>query len=304
MNTLPSIDIRLTAPTAVAVGYFDGVHLGHRAVIDAALRAASARGLQSCVFSFTTNGDGPAAKQGAGLLQSPELKARTIAGLGVDHLVVPPFTSFRGMTPGQYAVDLLAGCLRARTVCCGYDYRFGKGACAGAAELAELLAPLGIPVVQVGAVLDGERPISSTRIRAALRDGDAQTARRLLGRPHAIDFPVVRGRGLGRKLGFPTANQLIPPGYLTPRFGVWATRAFIDGRAYPAVTNVGVKPTVGSDHVAAESYIEDFSGDLYGRRLLVEFLAFLRPERRFESLAALADAISADAQTARAYFFD
>ncbi|WMJ83595.1 riboflavin biosynthesis protein RibF [Oscillospiraceae bacterium LTW-04] len=298
MNIAQDLKIETQRPTAVAVGFFDGVHRGHRAVIEAAL-SHKHHGLDTCVFSFSIKSASPEKKKGARLLQTPSLKAKSVEALGADWLLTPDFSQFKGLSPEQFALDVLMRGLNAKVVCCGYDYHFGKGACAGAKELAALLEPHGVAVEQVGAVLDNGLPVSSTRIREALAAGEIETANRLLGRPFAIDFAVSHGRGLGRELGFPTANQLIGEEYAQLRFGVYATQVFIDGEAHPAVTNVGIKPTVGSDSVGAESYILDWSGDLYNKPVETQFLSFLRPEQKFESLDALKDAIRKDADRAR-----
>lgn len=299
MITAYSLKIETMRPTAVAVGFFDGVHRGHQAVIDAAL-AYQAKGFEACVFSFSIgNNNSPNKKKGARLLQSPSLKSKTVEALGADWLLVPDFSQLMGMAPEQFALEILVRGLNAKVVCCGYDYHFGKGASAGAKELAALLNPHGVAVQQIGAVMDSGAPVSSTRIREALSAGDVETAGRLLGRPFAIDFPVVSGKKLGRRLGFPTANQTIDEPYVQPRFGVYATRVLIDDIAHAAVTNVGVKPTVGSDSVGAESYILDWSGDLYGKQIETQFLSFLRPEQNFGSLEELQNAIAQDASRAR-----
>jgi riboflavin kinase/FMN adenylyltransferase len=294
MKMTATLRIQSGRPTAVAVGYFDGMHRGHCAVIEEALRAKS-RGFESCVFSFATESAGlPAAKQGSRLLMTPTLKSKTIAEMGADWLLLPDFSLIRGMSPEVFAIDVLYRGLNAAVVCCGYDYRFGKGASAGPLELAEMLTPFGVTVLQVGAVLDAGEPISSTRIRKALAEGNVDAAARMLGRFYAIDFPVTKGQGRGKPLGFPTANQRIPEGYAVLRHGVYATQAVVAGRTYPAVTDVGVKPTFGSDVVAAETHIEGFEGELYGRRIEIRFLAWLRPEKRFESIDALREAIAKD----------
>jgi riboflavin kinase/FMN adenylyltransferase len=297
MKITDALAIETHRPTAVAVGFFDGVHRGHLAVIEAAL-AQKARGLDACVFSFSAHRGLPAAKRGTRLLQSASLKQQVIRELGADWLLLPDFSDLMWLSPEQFAIGVLLEGLSARVVCCGWDYRFGRGAAAGPKELSELLSPCGVEVLQIGAVLDSGEPISSTRVRAALAQGDIATANRLLGRPFAIDFPVEHGRGLGRKLGFPTANQPIAEQYARPKFGVYATRVLIGGLAHPAVTNVGVKPTVGSDCVVAESYVPGWSGDLYDRQIETQFLEYLRPERRFDSLLQLTEAIRADAQRA------
>ena len=294
MKTTATLHIQSGSPTAVAVGYFDGMHQGHCAVVEEALRA-KAKGFESCVFSFATESAGlPEAKQGAKLLMTPTLKSKTIAEMGVDWLLLPDFSVLRGMSPEEFAVGVLYRGLNACIVCCGYDYRFGKGASAGPLELAEMLTPYGVTVLRVGAVLDEGEPISSTRIRNALAEGDVAAAARMIGRPFAVDFPVTKGQGRGKTLGFPTANQVIPDRYAVPCFGVYATQAVVDGRVYSAVTDVGVKPTFGSDFVAVETFIEGFEGSLYGRRIEIRFLAWLRSEKRFESVDALREAIAKD----------
>jgi len=284
--------------SAVALGFFDGVHLGHRAVIGAAKEAAGA-GAETIVFSFSLTDLLPQQKNGAKWLTTDAQKACKCEALGVDRLLLPPFSAIAGLSPEEFA-DLLTTRLHAKTVACGYDYRFGRGASGTAEDLRRLLAPHGAEVVCVPAVLEGGEPVSSSRIRALLAAGEAEAANRLLGAPFALVSDVVHGRGIGRQLGFPTANQRFPADFLVPRHGVYAARATVEGRAYPAVTNVGVKPTVGDDRPGAESCLIGFSGDLYGREITVEFLQFLREERKFPDLESLRAQIARDAERASA----
>lgn len=285
--------------TAVAVGYFDGVHKAHRAVIE---RAVSLRekGLSPMVFSFTAIKDTPKKKKGALLLQSFRQKADSIQNLGADYFLCPPFSSFMGLSPQQFAFELLAGQLNAKAVICGYDYRFGKGAAANADTLKELLTPLGIEVIAVAAVLEEGEPISSTRIRALLSEGRIEDANRLLGYDFAIDYEVVHGRHLGNTLGFPTINQIFPGNKIAPKFGVYKTALLIEGKKYMGITNVGRKPTVGATgFISAETYIDGFSGDLYGKNIELSFQNFLRPEKKFSSIERLREAIANDVTNAR-----
>jgi riboflavin kinase/FMN adenylyltransferase len=182
-------------------------------------------------------------------------------------------------------------------VSCGENFRFGKGAAGDTAALRHLCGDSPAVEVLPLVILDGA-PISSSQIRAAIRAGEMERANRLLGRRFTIDFEVVHGRQLGRTLGTPTINQPFPEGFVEPKFGVYATLATAQGREYAAVTNVGVKPTVGSDRVLAETYIHGFSGDLYGQSVRVSFLRFLRPERKFEGIEALREQIVRDSEIA------
>ena len=185
---------------------------------------------------------------------------------------------------------------------CGADFRFGWKGGGTAAALAGYCRERGLPwAVIPEQYLDGVR-ISSTYIRRELETGDMATAVRFLGHPHILRGTVRHGQALGRRLGFPTANLSLPDTLVRPRFGVYACRATVDGKAYAAVTNVGVRPTVHGQGVWVESWILDYSGDLYGRELTLEFFFFLRPERKFDSLEALRRQIREDAGHVRAFF--
>ncbi len=286
--------------TSIALGFFDGVHLGHRAVIGKATEHRG-EGQEAVVFSFSAQDAVPFKKRGAKWLTTSAQKARKLADLGVDLFVEPPFASISGKTPEQFA-DFLIRRMHVRYVTCGLDYRFGKGASGDVDDLRRLLEPAGAVVDCVTPVQNEGETISSTHIRAVLAEGDAEEAARLLGSPFALDTPVVHGRGLGHALGTPTANQRFPDNFLVPRHGVYATRVLVDGKAYPAVTNVGVKPTVGDALPGAESWILDFSGDLYNREVETQFLKFLREEQKFDSLEALAGQIRKDGEIARNLF--
>ena len=286
-------------PTAIAVGYFDGVHLAHRAVIEKAV-SFKEKGLSPMVFSFKTIKNTPEKKKGALLLQSFRQKSKSIEALGASYFLCPPFSSFMGLSPKEYAVDLLVNKLKARAVICGYDYRFGKGASGNADTLKELLEPLGVEVVAVPAIVKDGEPLSSTRIRNLLKEGRMEEANSLLGYEFTIDYEVVHGRHLGNKLGFPTINQIFPENKIAPCFGVYKTALSIDGKSYLGVTNVGRKPTVGATgFISAETYIDNFEGNLYGRKVELSFQNFLRPEEKFPSIEALKEAIGKDVIHAR-----
>ena len=285
--------------TCAALGLFCGLHLGHVAVINKMLEQAGEHNLTPLVFTFDTSGGLPDSKRGMTTLLSGGMMGSLLAEMGIQELVCPVFDEFRSLEPEQFVSEILKEKLGAARVVCGFDFRFGKNAAGDLKMLRELCAAHGISVDVVPAVMVEGEPAASRRIRALVEEGDIPAANRILGRPFAIDFEVIHGRRLGRTLDWPTINQLIAPGFTQPRFGVYATRAWVNGEPYGSVTNVGVKPTVGASAVLAETYIQDFSGDLYGERVKVEFFKFLRPEQKFPDLAALKEAISADVRQAK-----
>ena len=280
--------------TSVALGCFDGLHLGHRAVLQAALSGAE-QGLLPAVFTFGSREDAMTAVKGAPELLSSFGREQLLEKMGFALLWRVDFYSVRNLSPEDFVRRVLCGILRAKRICCGYNYRFGFGGRGDAALLQTLGARCGAEVTVLPPVLQEEQPVSSSRIRVAMMEGEMEQAAKLLGRPFTIDFPVVHGRRLGRMLGTPTINQPFPPDFVLPKFGVYASFAEVDGKRLHAVTNVGIKPTVGSEVPLAETYLADFSGNLYGRRVPVSLLHFLRPEQKFDSLDALKNQILTDA---------
>lgn len=272
-------------PSAVAIGLFDGIHRGHLALLAATRRAAAARGLSAVVLTFD---DDPALKPSVPRILSLEDRLRGFRDAGMETAVVLPFSAVRDMSPEAFVEDVLLHRLGARLAVVGYNFRFGRGGAATAEDLSTLLRAAGADAIALPAVTcrDGS-PVSSSRIRAAVEAGDLPLATELLGHPFSLTLPVVHGRALGRTIGIPTVNQAIPCGALLPKRGVYATEAIVFGRAYPAVTNVGMRPTVSGDRLSVETHIVGFSGDLYGTRPTVRFLSFLRAERKFPSLEAL-----------------
>lgn len=284
--------------TAVALGFFDGLHAGHAAVIGRAVAAAGEGGLLAAVFTFSM-ADAAQTKTADGVLATEAEKFSALERCGIELVLSPPFSEFRDMQPQVFVDEVLAGKLNAAVVCCGFDFRFGKRAGAGVKELGELCAARGIALHVIDPVGDGQGKISSTRIRALLAQGDAQAAEQLLGRPFGYALPVVHGKKLGRDLGRPTINQRLPENFVPVRRGVYASLTTVDNVRRPSVTNIGIRPTVDSGAaVNSETHILDFSGDLYGTSPRVELLAFLRDEIKFDTLEALQAQIRADADAA------
>ena len=289
---------------AIALGSFDGVHKGHQAVVAAARATANERGasLGASVFEphprQVFRPDDPPFR-----IQSPGQRARALAALGVDTVFQIKFDrDLAGLTDADFAKTILHDRIGASHVVVGFDFQFGRGRMGDAASLTRLGQMLGFTVSVVEAVSDVAGPkISSSAIRQAISEGRVDDAHDLLGRPWAIEGLVGPGFARGRTIGFPTANVGLGA-YVRPRYGVYAvTAALDDGTRVPGVANCGVKPTVGgATEPLLEAHLFDFDGDLYGRRIEVEFVRFLRPEQKFENFDALKAQIATDAAQARA----
>jgi riboflavin kinase/FMN adenylyltransferase len=287
---------------AVTIGNFDGVHLGHQAMLERLVRHARGLGVPATVMTFE-----PAPREYFEPTHAPARltrlreKLELFAAAGVERCLVLRFEKrLQGMHGDEFVHGLLCERMGARQVVVGSDFRFGVGGKADVALLQKVGAQLGFGVEVVEPVLvDGER-VSSSLIRAALANRDLERAARLLGRPYAMHGKVIRGEGLGRKLGFPTANMRVHR-RVTPLDGIFAVRVRgIGARALPGVASLGTRPTVGGGEVLLEAHLFDFDADLYGRWLAVEFVQRLREERKFESLDAMVVQMHIDAGQARA----
>jgi len=304
MKVFASLTPLAPPAAAVALGYFDGVHLGHRAVLGAASRYAQSHGLAAAAFTFTLPGSQTLK---GGRILSDTQKHDRMAKTGITRVLEPPFTAFCTLTPAGFVDEILVGCLGAKAVFCGDNFTFGARAAGNTALLAELCAGRGIQVEIVEMAQYCGAAVSSTRIRAALEEGRLEDANAMLGAPYAIDWPVTHGQGIGAsRLGTPTVNQNYPDGALRPCPGVYLTRIKVGERWYPAATGIGPRPTVtaGQAHpqVTCESYLPDFSGDLYGQTPTLEFHRYLGPPRRFDSLEELSALIRDAAEQSKAYF--
>lgn len=290
----------------IALGFFDGVHLGHAALLRRTVEEAARRGVTPAVFTF----DRPPKEVLTGtpcpLINSPEDRKDLVQRLfGIREVLMVPFDHEMMTTPwDDFVTNILVGRYHAVHLVAGHDHHFGHKNQGSPELLMEKCRELGlgcdiIPKVEVGGIT-----VSSTYIRRLVEMGQIERTNRFLGHPHVLTGTVRHGRGLGSSRLFPTANLIIPPHVLVPSHGVYVTRATLeDGTSYAAVTNVGTRPTVnsGSD-ITVEACLLDFEGDLYGKTLRVEFFQHLRDEIRFDSLDALKAQIAADADTTRAYF--
>ncbi len=276
--------------TAVALGTFDGMHRGHRAVIEAAV---GGEGYIPATFTFSSN-----PHEGALLITESE-KIRQIKKCGVSELHIADFSTIKDISPEEFFTEILIGRLNAGKICCGGGFRFGKDAAGDTELLKELCGKSGAELEIVPPVLYDGALISSTRIRNALENGEIKAANAMLGRAFGFSLEVIHGNHIGTGLGMPTINQALPEGFILPRFGVYASLAKVEGELFFGVTNIGVKPTVGSDKVLSETWMPHFSGDLYGKNVRLYIIDFIRPEVKFPSLEKMKEQVKLDAEKAR-----
>lgn len=285
----------------LALGNFDGFHLGHQAVVGEALAWAAAEGRPTIIATFDPHPvrhfqpDAPPFR-----LTTLDQREEIFAAAGADAMLVLHFDAEMANMPAELWIEtMIAGHLGATGVVTGQDFTFGKGRGGTPAVLASYGAQFGISARGVGAVHDAEGPISSSRIRAALKAGDCDTAARLMTRPFAIRGKVQHGDKRGRTIGFPTAN-LDMGSYLRPRYGIYAvTGQLPDGRVVQGAANMGIRPTFDPPVELLEPFFFDFSGDLYGQEIEVAFHHFLRPEAKFSSLEELTEQMERDCEEAK-----
>lgn len=286
-----------------ALGFFDGVHLGHGALLSACRHMADALGCKAGAVTFTRHPASLVAGKATPLINTAQDRRYLMQTLyAMDSVTELPFDDTLRTMPWQDFLDMLLTKYSVAGLVCGYDFRFGYRGEGNAEKLRSVCGEKGIPCAVIPEQrLDGVT-VSSTHIRSLLEQGQMEQAVRFLGHPHILSGTVVSGRHLGRTLGIPTANLVLPEGLTEPKHGVYACKARVEGEAYLAVTNVGTCPTVGGRHVTVEPWLLDFSGDLYGKQLTLEFYRFLRPEMKFSTLADLQAEIQKNAWQVREFF--
>ncbi|MBR7189708.1 MAG: bifunctional riboflavin kinase/FAD synthetase [Oscillospiraceae bacterium] len=288
-------------PCVLALGFFDGVHRGHAALLRQAVLVSEREGIPSAVMTFDTHPDTLVRGEPVELINSAPDRAWLIRHyFHIDRVEFFRFTEDTMRTPWRTFLDSIRSELGAVHFVVGYDFRFGWRGEGTAALLRDYCREnaLGCDIIDP-VVLDGIT-VSSTYIRGLLKAGNMREAERFMGHPHILSDMVRHGRALGRKLGAPTVNMRFAPGVLIPRYGVYATKAHLREGVFAAVTNIGVRPTVSSDNtVSVESHLLDYSGNLYGRPVLLEFVEHIRDEIAFSSVDELSAQISADTERAR-----
>lgn len=284
-----------------ALGFFDGVHLGHQALLRECCRLARELNMQSSAITFQQHPLSAFTDDVPPLINTAADREALLRQYGIEKILSLPVTKDVMSTSWQ---DFLLGLMEkgAAGFVCGNDFRFGSKGEGNAEKLQAFCRERNLPCVIVpDQIADGIR-ISSSHIRSLLEKGEIEAANRFLGHPHILSGTVVPGKQLGRTIGIPTANIRIPQQLQTPRLGVYATLVCIGDEKYPAVTNIGTRPTVEGQGITVEPWILDFDADLYGKTIRLEFHQFLRPEKKFDSLAQLQAEIQKNAVQTRGFF--
>ena len=286
----------------VGLGFFDGVHIGHGALLLRVRQLAEEKGLIPSAMTYSSHPSQVLGVERTKLLSTPEERVELIRSLyGIEDVTVREFTKeYAALYPREFVSRILVSSMGAAHVVAGFDFRFGKNGQGDAKLLSELCAEFEIGCDIIDEVKLGGEKVSSSRIRELIRCGDAEEAARFLGHNHCIISPVIHGESLGREMSFPTINQEFSDNAEVPRFGVYVSLVTVHGKKYRAITNIGTRPTVSDTTVArAETHILDFNGELYGEVAKTEIVKFLREERKFSSLSELSEQIARDVGCAR-----
>ncbi len=287
--------------TIYALGFFDGVHLGHQALLAACRKLAEEAGCAAGVVTFASHPDALVSGKAPALINTSADRTNLLHAYGMETVIELPFDETVMHT---HWADFLRQLMEsgAAGFVCGSDFRFGAGGLGTPKKLQAFCEKQELTCAIVPQLLLEDIRVSSTHIRALLEAGETEKAMAFLGHPHILTGEVVAGRQLGRTIGIPTANLELPAGVICPRQGVYACRVAVEDRVYLAVTNVGSRPTVGGHHVTVEPWLLDFEGDLYGKTITVLFYKFLRREEKFASLEILKEEICKNAEQTRKYF--
>jgi len=310
MEIITSLDnLNIDGKTAVALGNFDGLHIGHKLIMEDAVRTAHERGMKSLCFTFSNHpfnfilrrsDDDPDALK---LICTESEKIELVRGMGFDILVNVPFDEhIMKMRAGDFFRDIIAGCLNAGYVSVGFNYTYGARAEGKPDMLVRACEESGIGVTIHDAVMAEGKVVSSTLIREMIAAGNMEAVALYLGRPYSFTGKIIHGNSLGRTRDIPTANFPAPQGRMLPPNGVYFSRTLIEDAEYASVSNIGMKPTVGSDTKTIETNIFELNEDLYGKDVTVVFDHFSRPERKFGSTDELFAQIARDCSDARSYY--
>ena len=292
MQDITNID-RMKNRTAVAMGFFDGLHIGHRTVIERAV-SYKKRGLASTVLTFDSLSSLSKLTDGDRILFD-DLKYKMLEDIGIENIYRPEFNRLKDMTTDEFVKNILVDKLNAKVVICGFDFRFGKGASGDTNTLIELCAKYDIEVVVIPAIYVDGMIVSSTKIREFIKCGEIERANSLLGYEFNFRLEVIHGRKFGRLINAPTINQILPDMMIIPKFGVYSSKTKINNEQYLSITNIGMNPSIGGlEKPQAETHIIGYDGDLYGEYIDVSLTGFIRGELKFKNLDELAERIQKD----------
>ena len=297
-------EFKSNSQSVITIGTFDGVHVGHRAIIKRLVSSAKEEGLVSVVLTFFPHPRMVLQKDSEiKLINTLAEKKQLLQEIGLDYFVVEPFTyEFSRLTALQYVRDILVGQLKAKKIIIGYDHRFGRNRNADIQDLKKYGVEFGFEVEEISAQQLNEVSVSSTKIRKALVNGAIDTANTYLGYPFSITGTVTKGKALGRTIGYPTANLHVSQTYkLIPKNGVYVVKALIDNTLTYGITSIGTNPTVGGTAKSIETFFLDTHTDLYDKQLQIYFLEHIREEATFNNLEDLKKAIQKDEAFARNY---
>lgn len=299
METIQDISLfkRNTYQTAITIGTFDGVHMGHRKILERLINSAKNTGLKSTVLTFFPHPRMVLQKDtNIKLLNTIEEKTQILSDLNLDYLIVHPFTKeFSRLTATEFVRDILVNSLKGKKIIIGYDHRFGRNRNANIQDLIAFGNTLDFEVEEIPAQEIDDVSVSSTKIRNALMEGDIATANNYLSYAYMLTGTVKKGKGLGKQFGFPTANLHIPEAYkLIPKTGVYVVKSTIDGKEYFGMMNIGYNPTVGGSEKSIEINFFGFEGNLYDKKIQVSILHRIRDEHKFNSIEELQQQLAKD----------
>jgi len=290
--------------SVVTIGTFDGVHLGHKVILDHLVTTAKQNHLDSVLLTFFPHPRMVLQQDfQIKLINTVDERKKLLEKTGLDHLVIHPFTmEFSRLNASDFVRDFLVNRLHAKKIIIGYDHRFGRNRNATIEDLKEYGITYGFEVIEIGVQQMNEVAVSSTKIRNAIQEGDIERANSFLGYPFMLSGTVIEGRGIGKTLNFPTANLKVDQDYkLIPAMGVYIVQSEINGKKIHGLTNIGINPTVGGSKRTIETYFLDFSKNIYNQTIRLEFIKRIREEKQFSSVADLRKAIKKDELFARAF---
>ena len=298
-----TLDFKIEEPTAVTLGKFDGLHRGHELLMQTVLKCRREHKVAAVAFTFDMPPRNRVEEIVANVLTTNDEKQYIFEKQGIDYLIECPFThEVMSMEPKAF-IEWIATSLNMKYVVVGDDFRFGHNRAGDYHTLQQHEKEYGYKTIVLDKLKDSNRDISSTYVREKITDGNIRKANELLGYHYFIKSEILHGKKLGRRIGIPTINMILPANKLLPPNGVYVTEVLVDDRLYMGVTNVGCKPTVSEEHiVGVETYIDNFSQDLYGEKIVVSFLEFIRPEMKFSSIEELKAQMESDIQVARKYY--